>query len=58
MSNTDQVNPSREGWPAAIATVLLAVALWFTAQTIHNRTYHDPTDVLESKPAPAAQVQH
>jgi len=40
------INPTREGWPYAIATTLLAVALWFGAWSIHKATYRDPTDPM------------
>lgn len=59
------ITPTKEGWPAAIATTLLAVALWFGAWSIHKATYRDPTDPMfeakgsipqtsSSKPAAAA----
>jgi len=40
------ITPTREGWPYAIATTLLAVALWFGAWSIHKATYRDPTDPM------------
>ena len=46
------INPTREGWPYAIATTLLAVALYFGAWSIHKATYRDPTDpMFEAKGA-------
>lgn len=40
------ITPTREGWPAAIFTTLVAIALWFGARSIHNATYRDPTDPM------------
>lgn len=40
------INPTKEGWPAAIATTILAIALWFGAYSIHKATYRDPTDPM------------
>jgi hypothetical protein len=57
MSTSDQVNPAKEGWPAAFATCLLAVALWFTAYAIHKNTFHDPRNALDIKAAAATPSQ-
>jgi hypothetical protein len=57
-TSTDQVNPSKEGWPAAIATLALAAALWGMAWMIHVNTYQSPNDVLAPaghEAAPAAE---
>lgn len=60
MSSNDQVNPSKEGWPAAFATLAFALGLWIMAWTIHNKTYQDPNEQLGKAPhaaeasAPAA----
>lgn len=35
-----------QGWGAALFIVVLTAALWFTAFTIHKRTYHSPNDPL------------
>jgi hypothetical protein len=40
------INPTKEGWPAAILTTVVAVALWFGAWGIHKATYRDPTDPM------------
>lgn len=59
MSSNDQVNPSKEGWPAAIATLAFALGLWIMAWTIHNKTYQDPNDQLGKAPhAEAAPAAH
>lgn len=44
--HVDRYVPARtnEGWGAAAATVLLAVALIVGATVIHNATYKKPTD--------------
>ena len=63
------IYPTREGWPVAIATTLLAVALWFGAWSIHKATYRNPTDPMFQakgslphtstvKPAAAASAEH
>lgn len=63
------ITPTREGWPAAIATTLLAVALWFGAWSIHKATYRNPTDPMfhakgslpqtsTVKPATAPAAEH
>lgn len=63
------ITPTREGWPAAIATALLAMALWFGAWNIHKATYRNPTDPMFQakgslphtstvKPATAAPAEH
>jgi hypothetical protein len=40
------INPTKEGWPAAILTCAVAVALWFGAWSIHKATYREPTDPM------------
>ncbi len=63
------INPTREGWPVAIATTLVAMALWFGAWSIHKATYRNPTDPMfhakgslpqtsTVKPATAAPAEH
>ena len=63
------ITPTREGWPAAIATTLLALTLWFGAWSIHKATYRNPTDPMFQakgslphtstvKPATAAPAGH
>ena len=37
---------TNQGWGIALLVVLLAVALWITAWTIHRNTYRAPTDPL------------
>ena len=39
-------NPNTQGWPAAIATTALAVALWCGAWYIHKTTYRHPQDPM------------
>ncbi len=58
MSSNDQVNPSKEGWPAAIATLVFALGLWIMAWTIHNKTYQDPNEQLAPAGAEAAAAAH
>lgn len=58
MSTNDQVNPSKEGWPAAIATLAFALGLWIMAWTIHKNTYHDPNDVLGNASHAEAAAAH
>jgi hypothetical protein len=59
MSSHDEVNPSKEGWPAAIATLAFALGLWIMAWTIHKNTYQDPNDQLgPAKQAEAAPAAH
>jgi hypothetical protein len=63
------INPTKEGWPAAIATTVLALVLWFGAWSIHKATYRNPTDPMfhakgavpqtsSLKPATAAPAEH
>ncbi len=40
------ITPTREGWPAAMLTTVVAVALWFGAWSIHKATYREPTDPM------------
>lgn len=54
MSSTDRVNNNEQGWGAAAATCLLALALLAFAWYMHETTYQSPNDVL-GKTAPAAQ---
>ncbi|MBI2796017.1 MAG: hypothetical protein HYX65_04840 [Gemmatimonadetes bacterium] len=54
MSSTDRVNNNEQGWGAAAATCLLALALLALAWYMHETTYQSPNDVL-GKTAPAAQ---
>ena len=63
------ITPTKEGWPAAIATTVLALVLWFGAWSIHKATYRNPTDPMfhakgavpqtsSLKPATAAPAEH
>ncbi len=63
------INPTQEGWPAAIATTVLALILWFGAWSVHKATYRNPTDPMfraqgalphtsTVKPAAAAPAEH
>ena len=60
----DRYIPARtnEGWGAAAATILLAVALIIGATVIHNRTYKHPTDpswrAAGSQPASSVPKGH
>ena len=47
-----EYNPNKLGWPAAAVTVAGALALLFTAYSIHERTYRHPRDPM------AQQVYH
>jgi hypothetical protein len=49
---------TNEGWGAAAATVLLALALITAATVIHKRTWKDPTDPSwrAAGSVPAAEV--
>ena len=40
------ISPSKEGWPAALPTCAVALALWFGAWSIHKATYRDSTDPM------------
>ena len=40
------INPTKEGWPYAILTTVVAVALWFGAWSIHKATWREPTDPM------------
>jgi hypothetical protein len=40
------ITPTKEGWPYAILTTALAVALWFGAWSIHKATWREPTDPM------------
>ncbi len=40
------INPTKEGWPAAILTTIVAIALWFGAWGIHKATFREPTDPM------------
>lgn len=46
MSDTAPYNPNTKGWPAAIATSLLALGLLFFAYSVHNNTYRHPRDPM------------
>lgn len=54
MSPGDRVNNTEQGWGAAVATCLLALALLSFAYYTHVTTYQSPNDVL-GKSATAAQ---
>jgi hypothetical protein len=58
--HTDRYVPARtnEGWGAAAATVLLALALIIGATVIHRQTYKPPTDPSwrAAGQAPASQA--
>ena len=54
MSSIDRVNNTEQGWGAAVATCLLALASLAFAFYMHETTYQSPNDVLR-KAAPAAQ---
>ncbi|MCU0623269.1 MAG: hypothetical protein MUF53_05310 [Gemmatimonadaceae bacterium] len=58
MSSNDQVNPSKEGWPAAFATLAFALGLWIMAWTIHNKTYQDPNEQLGTPSHTEAPAAH
>ncbi|MBI3789526.1 MAG: hypothetical protein HY275_01435 [Gemmatimonadetes bacterium] len=45
-TSSDKVNNNAQGWGAAAATVVLALACVGIAYTVHSRTYHSPNDVL------------
>ena len=40
------ITPTREGWPYAILTTVVAISLWFGAWSIHKATYRHPTDPM------------
>lgn len=40
------IDPTKEGWPAAIITTVVAIAMWFGAWGIHKATYRHPTDPM------------
>lgn len=40
------ITPTKEGWPYAILTTAVAVALWFGAWGIHKATFREPTDPM------------
>jgi hypothetical protein len=46
MSETGYYNPNTKGWPAAIATSLLALGLLFFAYSVHKNTYRNPRDPM------------
>jgi hypothetical protein len=60
----DRYVPARtnDGWGAAVATVLLALALIAGATVIHKRTYKPPTDpswrAAGQQPASTAPARH
>ena len=54
MSSIDRVNNTEQGWGAAMATCLLALACLAFAWYMHDTTYQNPNDVLSRK-APSAQ---
>ena len=54
MPSSDRVNNNEQGWGAAIATCVLALACLSFAYYMHATTYQSPNDVL-GKSAPAAQ---
>lgn len=39
-------NPNNQGWPAAILTTAVVVALWCGAWYIHKTTYRHPMDPM------------
>ncbi len=45
-TSSDKVNNNAQGWGAAAATTLLALACVAFAYTVHIKTYHSPNDVL------------
>lgn len=45
-TSSDKVNNNAQGWGAAIAITLLAIACVGIAYTVHGKTYHSPNDVL------------
>jgi hypothetical protein len=63
------IDPTKEGWPVAILTTIVAIALWFGAWSIHKATFREPTDPMfhakgsipqtsSVKPATAAPAEH
>lgn len=45
-------NPNKQGWGFATVVCILTAGLFFTAKTIHERTYRHPRDPM------ATQVYH
>ena len=42
-------NPNKQGWGFATVVCVLAAGLFFTAKTIHNRTYRHPRDPMTTQ---------
>jgi len=61
-------NPNKQGWGFAAIVCLITAGLFFTARTIHMRTYRHPRDPmnqqvyrerdLEKHPATPAAAEH
>ena len=47
---------TNQGWGIALLVVLLAVALWVMAWTIHRNTFREPTDPLAPQGGRSAEV--
>ncbi|MEP6780121.1 MAG: hypothetical protein ABJC26_09550 [Gemmatimonadaceae bacterium] len=42
-------NPNKHGWGFAAVVCLIAAGLFFTARTIHQRTYRHPRDPMNEQ---------
>ncbi len=46
---SDNYNPNKQGWGFAAIVCLITAGLFFTARTIHARTYRHPRDPMNQQ---------
>jgi hypothetical protein len=46
---SSEYNPNKQGWGFAAVVCLITAGLFFTAKTIHSRTYRHPRDPMNTQ---------